>query len=423
MSKLELPKSVTNQWINCTGLLIGGVACAVALSYHLHSIAVAFISAFAYALPIILLEILILKTPYRPTTGLSRTQFNINIDRASTKLIGFYVTLTMLMLLYCFIPEYYKPQYKSFLQVLPYGFGILSLIALPYFIIVDAKSTHPYDAYWYVGRKILFQSTQPPEGHIPEPHLYSQFVLSWMIKGFFLPLMFSYFLINVDICYGHKGFNLFENLHKFMYLTIILLFMVDLLIAIVGYVTTLKLLDSHTRMADPTSLGWMVCLICYEPFNMVFFSPSTIFLFYSEPTSWTHNTTLLVIWATITLFLLFFYAMATVAFGIRFSNLTHRGIITNGMYRFTKHPAYFSKTFFWWVSSLPFIFFMGAIFEGIQNILILCLHSFIYYKRAKAEERMLSKDETYVQYALWMNEHGVFSVFNKWLPFLKYKHP
>lgn len=34
------------------------------------------------------------------------------------------------------------------------------------------------------------------------------------------------------------------------------------------------------------------------------------------------------------------YAWATIMFGGRFSNLTHRGIITNGPYPWTKHPAY-----------------------------------------------------------------------------------
>ena len=37
------------------------------------------------------------------------------------------------------------------------------------------------------------------------------------------------------------------------------------------------------------------------------------------------------------------YAWGTVAFGIRFSNLTHRGILTNGPYAWTRHPAYVSE--------------------------------------------------------------------------------
>jgi protein-S-isoprenylcysteine O-methyltransferase Ste14 len=45
------------------------------------------------------------------------------------------------------------------------------------------------------------------------------------------------------------------------------------------------------------------------------------------------------------------YAWATVAFGLRFSNLTYRGVLTNGPYAFTRHPAYLSKNAFWWMSN------------------------------------------------------------------------
>ncbi|MFK9985585.1 DUF1295 domain-containing protein, partial [Escherichia coli] len=47
------------------------------------------------------------------------------------------------------------------------------------------------------------------------------------------------------------------------------------------------------------------------------------------------------------------YAWATVAFGFRFSNLTHRGILTHGPYAFSRHPAYLSKNLFWWISTVP----------------------------------------------------------------------
>ena len=53
------------------------------------------------------------------------------------------------------------------------------------------------------------------------------------------------------------------------------------------------------------------------------------------------------------LFLTAIYAWATVAFGMRFSNLTYRGILTHGPYRWTRHPAYLSKNLFWWCRRCP----------------------------------------------------------------------
>jgi len=48
--------------------------------------------------------------------------------------------------------------------------------------------------------------------------------------------------------------------------------------------------------------------------------------------------------------------------------------------------------------------------------------NFIYFMRARTEERHLSHDPTYVQYALWMNEHGVLRVLNR-VPVLRYRAP
>ena len=59
-------------------------------------------------------------------------------------------------------------------------------------------------------------------------------------------------------------------------------------------------------------------------------------------------------------FLTAVYAWATVAFGFRFSNLTHRGILTHGPYAWTKHPAYVSKNLFWWCAVLPFLATSGS---------------------------------------------------------------
>jgi hypothetical protein len=61
------------------------------------------------------------------------------------------------------------------------------------------------------------------------------------------------------------------------------------------------------------------------------------------------------------------YAWATVAFGLRFSNLTHRGILTHGPYRWTKHPAYLSKNLFWWLSALPLLTVTGSTVDAVPQ--------------------------------------------------------
>jgi steroid 5-alpha reductase family enzyme len=125
--------------------------------------------------------------------------------------------------------------------------------------------------------------------------------------------------------------------------------------------------------------------------------------------------------AGVVIFLVLVYVLATIAFGVRFSNLTHRGILTNGPYRFTKHPAYVAKNSSWWLTATPFLAH-DSVAQAIKRCLMLGLMNFMYFMRAKTEERHLSQDPTYVEYGLWMNEHGVLRFLNK-IPFMKYNPP
>src|SRR3546814_10045798 len=89
------------------------------------------------------------------------------------------------------------------------------------------------------------------------------------------------------------------------------------------------------------------------------------------------------------------YAWATVAFGLRFSNLTHRGILTHGPYAWTKHPAYVSKNLFWWLATLPFLATSGNPVDMIRNTVVLAMVSGVYYWRARTEEWHLMADPAY----------------------------
>ena len=46
-----------------------------------------------------------------------------------------------------------------------------------------------------------------------------------------------------------------------------------------------------------------------------------------------------------------------------------------------------------------------------QQWLVVAMFSGVFYLRAKTEERHLSLDPVYVQYAQWIDEHGMF----RWL--------
>ena len=109
-----------------------------------------------------------------------------------------------------------------------------------------------------------------------------------------------------------------------------------------------------------------------------------------------------------------FYAWATVAFGLRFSNLTHRGILTHGPYALTRHPAYLSKNAFWWLGTLPFL--APAWQDAVRNTVLLVVVSAIYYWRARTEEAHLGRDPDYRRYSRWAEDNAWWPRLTRGLP-------
>jgi protein-S-isoprenylcysteine O-methyltransferase Ste14 len=198
---------------------------------------------------------------------------------------------------------------------------------------------------------------------------------------------------------------------------IAVMFMIDVCLATVGYILTFKPLDSHIRTANPYLGGWLAALICYPPFVLMGGGgPLDYHAGGAEWDVWTQGSTvlqwLLGGWLVL---LTAIYAWATVAFGIRFSNLTHRGILTHGPYRWTRHPAYLSKNLFWWFSALPFLTVSGSLTDMVRNCAMLTLTNAVYYWRAKTEEQHLSADPDYRAYSDWMERNAPVPRFFAWL--------
>jgi protein-S-isoprenylcysteine O-methyltransferase Ste14 len=292
-----------------------------------------------------------------------------------------------------FEESWYKPFFLFF-KVLTVG---LPIMALPYFYLCAAYGKWPREEDEFLklwaGYGCLFRLNNPG----PE---YFAAIRSLCVKFFFVPVM-TVFLVNNAHSFEANLLHLLAGpmvldvafagrLYRVLYEG---LFLLDVNLALLGYVCCFRILDTHIRSAEPTLFGWAVALACYPPFN----ARLTGLYLPHDPNSQTWES-LLAGWPWLyclvgvaILFLVWVYLYGTIAFGFRFSNLTHRGIICRGPYRWIRHPAYAAKNLSWWLISLPFLSNPAA----CARLLLL---NVLYVFRALTEERHLSRDPVYREY-------------------------
>jgi isoprenylcysteine carboxyl methyltransferase (ICMT) family protein YpbQ len=197
---------------------------------------------------------------------------------------------------------------------------------------------------------------------------------------------------------------------------------IDVLFASIGYIFTFKILDADVRSTEPTLFGWVVCILCYEPFINIITIPLLFGPLFNN-TPWygwfAGHYLIFTVWGATAIVAMCCESLATLSFGIRFSNLTYRGLIANGLFRFTKHPQYVSKGVRFFFFYMPFLSMSG--FTGMLiscgSFLGLCI---MYYLRARTEENHLSAYPEYVEYAKIMNEKSIFCFMARIFPFLRY---
>ncbi len=413
------PSSATSSLVSLLGL--AGFTVGMVLLYWLPlpRVSVILVLLACTGLPMLLVDVVVLKAHRRPSTGLDWDRpADYSLQRTAIKILGLAATLAILALCYWVFPEYRGRQYKIVFDVLAATWPYLTAATLIYFVVIDAHMKEPCDGYWLAGSLLLRRF-----GAF-DREMFAQYCAGWLMKGFFVPFIISVFMSNIDSTFssdllkGRFGFNAFYNF------CFPLSFAVDTAFSTLGYLLTIRVADAHLRSTDLTVSGWLVALICYPPFWPFIYDH---FLPYDEHAvfwgPWFDSVPVIYcIWGSVLIVSFAVFSWATIVFGLRFSNLTHRGIITRGPYRWCKHPAYVSKIASYWLIALPFIAETGPA-DGVRASLMLALLSLVYYLRARTEERHLSRDPVYVAYALWMNEHGVLRWLGLAVPLFRYRPP
>ncbi|MEM6909106.1 MAG: isoprenylcysteine carboxylmethyltransferase family protein [Pseudomonadota bacterium] len=391
-------------WVGLTGPLSG--ARGVLSGPHAAAAAMLFTAG-----PMAIWSVLVDKVHLRPSTGIDWRQkraLNEVLPISAVKLVGLWSTFAILAGLYGLCRWYWDGQYLFAMQVLGAAAIPLIMLSVPYIVWLDRYMIEPREATWHFGTMLLRRAGWDREEVLKHWR-------AWIIKGFFGAFMISILPPGFAQIIEAQPLEVLSNPVALGGITITLLFVIDVQIGTVGYLFTLRPLDAHIRSGNPLLGGWLAALICYPPFVWgIIGSGNQVLSYETNIAGWgtwlADYDALLWVWAIWLVFLTAMYAWATVAFGIRFSNLTYRGVLTNGPYRYTRHPAYLAKNLFWWCSAMPFLVTSGSPIDAVRNTFFLLVVNAIYYWRARTEEQhLLAEDPKYRAYYDWMEQHGLIT--------------
>ena len=294
-----------------------------------------------------------------------------------------------------------------------------AILLVPYYAAnpwLRSKSSIFLRGLWFM---VLRQRRAPratPSGHrlrLPLAHplspLARQAGLALLLKFFFAPLMLNWCLGHIsDVC--ATLLQLFRTADDGMPLRMLfdtslfwasfqLILFVDTLLFTLGYLIEMPSLNNRIRSVDPTFFGWFVCLACYPPFNDF----TLRFLEWQSADSPQFGNDVVHIAINVMILVaLAIFSWASIALGWKASNLTNRGIVTHGPYRYVRHPAYAAKNLAWWLGAMPTLGMMLAIgsWRSVAYCLVaLCGWTALYALRALTEERhLLMIDNGYERY-------------------------
>lgn len=365
-------------------------------------------------LPMIAVTLAVDRAHRRPSTGIDWSRprpLRETVGISLVKIAALWLTWTIVAGVYCLGRWYWSGPYLFAMEMLAAAAILLAVLSVPYILLLDRYLVNPRDHAWHFGAMLLGREAFDPA----EVKAHWR---AWAIKGFFSAFMLSILPGGWQAAVSADYAAMLGDPAALGMALITLLFLIDVQIGTVGYLVTFRPLDAHIRSGNPLLAGWVAALMCYPPFVFTFMGSGMLGYEAGTPGKGDANwafwlagyPALMWLWAGLLVMLTGVYAWATFAFGLRFSNLTYRGVLTNGPYRFTRHPAYLSKNAFWWLSTLPFMVTNGSLVDVIRNTMCLGAVGAIYFWRARTEESHLwAEDPKYRAYHAWMSEHGLIT--------------
>ena len=406
------PASAVSHGVGLAGLAGVIVWIAIARAYGMDGPYAALVNLLACGIPMIVWSIFVDKVHRRSSTGIdwaAARPWRDTIDVSLVKLAGLWATWAGIALIYATCRFYWEGNFAFAMWCLGTAAPALFLLSIPYVLWLDRYLVEPRDGAWALGAWLT--NTARPEPDVIYGHL-----RAWGVKAFFLAFMLAIVPPGFAEFIQTPTFGILADPVRLANWLITFMFVIDVAFATVGYILTMRPLDAHIRSANPYAAGWAAALICYPPFILMDaggpldYHPGT-----ADWTYWLQGyPVLLALVGALLVLLTGIYAWATVAFGLRFSNLPPRGSLTQGPDAGSRHPADLPKNLFWWVSTIPLLS-TGSLADAARATLILAAVSGVYYWRARTEERHLSADPAYQEYSAWMSRNAPVPRFFRWI--------
>jgi uncharacterized membrane protein (DUF485 family) len=322
--------------------------------------------------------------------------------RVLVKLWGMLVLVAVTAFAYWCLPEYRDGFYLEFYAGVYWVVKNWGWIIPLYVVVADGLLDEPEDAWWHWGRYLTGGGMEGKKAII------ANLLRGWLVKAFFLPLMFVY-LVNLlpDLLHPAIRLDTFGQIYRHL-TNFLLLF--DLVFVAVGYLCTLRIFRAHIRSAEPTLQGWLAALICYQPIWSLIEVKYMSYYAGFQAADAVDNMGVwgIVLGVTILIFQAIF-SWCTICFGLRFSNLTNRGLIHFGPYAWCRHPAYISKLFAFALMHLPFLPAMWIdpanaeeAAPWLQRLVLFGGLCAVYWWRARTEENHLRSTGSYRIYERWL---------------------
>lgn len=304
------------------------------------------------------------------------------------------------LLIYSTLLRYFQSSWHASIFTFDYVLLLpLFLWVAPHYISwTERRTSFQEDGYYRFGQLLSGQRRWDWSEQ-------RDWLLMWTVKIIFIPLMYSWLILSVT-----ELLHISWRINPGLIITAIFIFglSIDLLVATGGYLLASRLLGNEVLSTDRHWLGWLSCLICYPPLVFILHEVKkqtdnidwSQWLLPSEPLYW--------FWAAAITSTWLVYWISTLHFGLRFSNLSWRGLVDTGPYRYTKHPAYISKNIYWWLHTVPFVG-VATQLDLLRNLLGLSFVSLVYYLRAKTEERHLMAFPEYRAYSQHIDQYGLLA--------------